>query len=234
MQLLRPLFDAGSFMPHGNCYLWNPGLVRLHVISDLLIAIAYFSIPFTLLDFVRRRKDLPFNWMFICFGIFIVACGLTHVMEIWTLWKPYYWLSGLIKATTAFASVPTAILLIQLVPKALQIPGPSALQSANKDLQRAEKQFRAFLESAPDAFVIVDRQGKIVLVNAQTENLFGWKREELLEQRVDILVPMRFRDAHPRHREEFFAKPKSRAMGGQFGTVRIAQRWDGISGRNQP
>jgi len=56
-------------MPHGRCYLWDPGLMRLHLISDFLIAAAYFIIPFTLVNFVRKRRDLPFNWMFVCFGI---------------------------------------------------------------------------------------------------------------------------------------------------------------------
>jgi signal transduction histidine kinase/CheY-like chemotaxis protein len=110
----------------------------LREISDLLIAAAYFWIPFTLLYFVRRRKDLPFNWMFICFGIFIVACGLTHVMEIWTLWKPYYWISDAVKAITALTSVPTGILLIRLVPQALQIPGPAIFRKEHAARVEAE------------------------------------------------------------------------------------------------
>ena len=82
MQILDALFSSGPFMPHGYCYMWVPGLVWLHVISDSLIALAYLSIPFTLAYFVRRRTDLPFNWMFLCFGVFILACGATHVMEV--------------------------------------------------------------------------------------------------------------------------------------------------------
>ena len=82
MDFLRQLFGAGEFMPHGYCYRWNPGLVWPHAISDSLIALAYLTIPFTLLRFVRKRRDLAFSWMFVTFGAFIVACGATHVMEL--------------------------------------------------------------------------------------------------------------------------------------------------------
>ncbi|HKT74851.1 MAG TPA: ATP-binding protein [Steroidobacteraceae bacterium] len=136
MNLLRQLFSPDGFMPHGMCYLWQPGILALHVTSDALITLAYFSIPFTLLYFVRKRTDLEFNWMFVCFAIFIVACGTTHLLEVWTIWHPAYWLSGMIKAITALASVPTAILLIRLVPDALRLPSPAALQMANVALAR--------------------------------------------------------------------------------------------------
>lgn len=134
---LAAFLSSGDFMPHGHCYLWNPALVWLHVISDALIALAYISIPITLVNFVRKRKDIPFNWMFVCFGIFIIACGATHVMEIWTLWTPTYWLAGVIKAITAAASVPTAILLARLMPKALAMPTLGQWQQAHQELSRA-------------------------------------------------------------------------------------------------
>jgi len=123
-------FNSGPFMPHGGCYLWTTSLIALHAISDGLIVLAYYSIPFTLLYFVRRRKDLKFHWMFVCFAVFILACGTTHLMEIWNIWHANYWLSGLIKAITAAASVPTAFLLMKLIPQALALPSPSALQKA--------------------------------------------------------------------------------------------------------
>ncbi|PYU27578.1 MAG: hypothetical protein DMG32_06270 [Acidobacteria bacterium] len=126
MEMLRHLFSSGDFMPHGFCYLWNPGLVWLHLVSDTLIATSYLSIPVTLIYFVRKRRDLPFHWMFVCFGTFIVACGATHMMEIWNIWHADYWLAGAVKAVTAIASVPTAILLVQLVPNLT-----SALVGAN-------------------------------------------------------------------------------------------------------
>ena len=138
-ELLRRLFSSDGFMPHGHCYLWNPGLLWLHAVSDGLTALAYTSIPFTLVSFARKRRDIPFNWMFFCFGTFIVACGATHVMEIWTLWTPTYWLSGVIKAITAAASVATAVLLVGLVPRALRIPTAQELSKAHADLRTAHE-----------------------------------------------------------------------------------------------
>jgi PAS domain S-box-containing protein len=139
MKILDSLFSSGDFMPHGYCYLWKPGLVWLHVVSDALIALAYFSIPIALIYFIRKRRDLPFNWMFLCFGTFIMACGTTHAMEVWTLWHGTYWLSGGIKAVTAMASVPTAILLVHLVPRALALPSPEAMKLEIAERKRAQQ-----------------------------------------------------------------------------------------------
>ncbi|BCL37707.1 hybrid sensor histidine kinase/response regulator [Nostoc sp. MS1] len=127
--------NSSPFIPHGHCYLWKTDLVWLHIISDGLIALAYYSIPATLFYFVRRRQDLPFYWMFLLFSGFIVACGTTHIMEIWTLWYPTYWTSGFLKAATALISVFTALALIPLVPQALALPSPAQLERANQDLQ---------------------------------------------------------------------------------------------------
>ncbi|HEY9711118.1 MAG TPA: hypothetical protein V6D48_23120, partial [Oculatellaceae cyanobacterium] len=109
---------AEFFIPHGHCYLWKPELVGLHIASDALTALAYYSIPLMLVYFVAKRRDVPFNWIFLLFGAFIIACGTTHIMEIWTLWHPNYWLSGLLKAFTAAVSLYTAYQLVGLLPQA--------------------------------------------------------------------------------------------------------------------
>ena len=121
LDFLAPLFSSDGFMPRGHCYLWQPGVIWLHVTSDAIIALAYTTIPFTLLYFVRRRRGLLFHWIFLCFGVFIVACGATHYLEILTLWAPWYWLYGGVKAITAVASLFTAVLLVRLVPRALAL-----------------------------------------------------------------------------------------------------------------
>ncbi|NJL87141.1 MAG: GHKL domain-containing protein [Leptolyngbyaceae cyanobacterium SM1_1_3] len=132
---LGDLLSSGSFIPHGHCYLWQSGLVGLHVLSDALIAVAYYSIPAMLLYFVRQRRDTPFSWLFVLFSLFIVSCGTTHLMSIWTLWHPTYWLSGLIKATTAGVSMLTATAMVPLIPVALSLPSPEQLKETNAALQ---------------------------------------------------------------------------------------------------
>src|ERR1700712_2286307 len=145
MDFFRWLFGAGDFMSHGHCYLWIPSLVRLHVISDLAIAIAYIAISCTLVLFVRRAPaSIPFHWMFLAFGLFIVACAGTHLMELWTIWVPLYWLSGGVKLITALASVTTAVALPPLIPKARALLRTAALsqqhqgelEASNAALQR--------------------------------------------------------------------------------------------------
>src|SRR5258708_8653677 len=122
LDFLRWLFSTGDFMSHGTCYLWTPGLIRLHLLSDLIIGGSYVAISATLVYLVRRAKnDIPFSWMFLAFGIFIIACGCTHLVEIWTLWTPVYWFAGSGKALTPVASVATAIALPPLIPKSLQL-----------------------------------------------------------------------------------------------------------------
>ena len=128
-------FISGGYEPHGYCLLWQPGLIWTHVISDALIAAAYFSIPLALVRFVRARRDIAFGWIIWLFALFILACGTSHLMGIWNLWHGDYGVEGLVKAITAAASLPTAFLLWRLVPQALAIPSPMQLQSANDALR---------------------------------------------------------------------------------------------------
>jgi signal transduction histidine kinase len=122
------------YVPHGHCYLWQTPLVMLHGVSDLLTAIAYFSIPAMLVYFVRQRQDTPFRRMFLLFGAFILACGVGHVLSLVTLWWPLYWLSGAEKALTAFVSCFTALKLLEWMPQFLALRSPQELETVNRRL----------------------------------------------------------------------------------------------------
>ncbi|MEW5861093.1 MAG: PAS domain-containing protein [Cyanobacteriota bacterium] len=134
-KLLKELFSSGQFIPHGHCYLWQTKLVWLHLVSDLLIAIAYFSIPAMLIYFIHKRRDVPFQGIFALFGAFIILCGTGHLMEIWTLWHPVYWLTGIEQAMTALVSCYTALQMVTLLPQFLALKAPEQLETLNWELQ---------------------------------------------------------------------------------------------------
>ncbi|GAB4430162.1 MAG: response regulator [Cyanobacteria bacterium J069] len=146
---LNALVSSKQYIPHGHCYLWQTPLVSLHVVSDALVAIAYFSIPTILIYFVRKREDLPFPKVFFLFSAFIVLCGIGHLLDIWTLWHPDYWLSGLERALTAFVSCYTALQLVELVPQFLALKSPEQLERLNRQLAQEieqRKQAESMLE----------------------------------------------------------------------------------------
>jgi signal transduction histidine kinase len=146
---LRGMLSSASFLPHSYCYLNNKQLIGLNIGTDGVIWLSYVAISCTLVYLVwRTRREVPFSWMFLAFGLFIVACGFTHFMEIVVLWKPLYWLAGDVKLVTAFASVVTAIALPGLIPQVhkmvvsahLSEERRTQLEKANEELQRISVQ----------------------------------------------------------------------------------------------
>jgi signal transduction histidine kinase/CheY-like chemotaxis protein len=125
------------FMPHGQCFLWQPGVLWLNVGSDVVIMAAYYIISVSLFYLLYKRSDVPFRWMFVLFGLFIFACGTTHLLGAWTVWYPDYWTEGAVKAATATLSLSTGLLLVPLLPKAMALRSPSELERLNANLGTA-------------------------------------------------------------------------------------------------
>ena len=109
-------------------------VIWLHLVSDLLIALAYFSIPIALVYFARRRKDLAHDGMFVLFALFIVLCGITHLFNVWALWRPLYRLDGVVKLLTGVVSAATAVLLWRHMPWALAFPSAADWHAAGREL----------------------------------------------------------------------------------------------------
>jgi len=227
------------FMPHGMCYLWNPRLLALHVVSDAVIALAYFSIPIVLLFFVRKRRDLPFPAVFTMFGLFIVACGITHVLEIWTIWHPAYWLSGSLKALTACVSIATAVLLARIIPQALTIKGRAdlyqQLEKLNATLEQqvlartaklreSERFLHAVADNIPSWVAYWDADARCRFANAASLQWFGRAPESLLGLHIsEVLAPDVFALDEPRIRAVLAGEPQKfeRKMVGPDGSKRV-------------
>jgi signal transduction histidine kinase len=162
ISLLQHVVHSSRYMPHGMCYLWEPDLLWLHVVSDMATGLAYYAIPPALLVLVvRARKQvpdgaayaargLPHEWMFLAFGLFIVACGTTHFFAAWNVWNAHYWAAGGVKAVTAAASIATALALPPLIPRALSLVKEAResevrrvrLEEANRELASLNERLR--------------------------------------------------------------------------------------------
>jgi signal transduction histidine kinase len=144
-------FIPVQFMPHGHCYLWDPWLLRQNVISNALIGLSYYCIPIALIYFVKKRKDLQFNWIFLMFSAFIFACGTTHFISILTIWRPAYRLDASIMSVTAVFSVATLIMLAKLMPQLLKLPSPSMLQ---EHIHRLEQEVHLRIQAETELKVL--------------------------------------------------------------------------------
>jgi PAS domain S-box-containing protein len=243
--MLHGMIEHASYMAHGYCLLWKPWLVALHAGSDFLIFAAYFAIPVAIWIFISKRPNVELRGLARLFAAFILWCGLTHIINLVTLWWPIYEFQGWVKAITAAISVTTAVLIFPLIPKALAIPSPKELQLSNADLAReitahkqtlsqleqardeleqrvaertkelaeATERFRSLFDHAPVAMLMTDRGGELRQVNTAAERLFGYTRDELTGQSVDMLVASAHRQEHQRLRADFHEAPAARPMG---------------------
>jgi PAS domain S-box-containing protein len=178
---LRWLFSS-EFMPHGHCYFWRPGILWLEVVTNAAIGVAYLSISATLVALVRRARDLPFQWVYLAFGVFIVSCGLTHFMDVWVIWRPNYWFDGAVRAVTAVASVGTAILIFPLFPKVIAVSDAARtvrsrglrLEQINAELTTLYEGAReALAEAIPQVVWTATPEGEIDYVNRRWIQHFG-------------------------------------------------------------
>jgi len=193
MQPLINLFGIKDFIPHGYCLAWSPVLLWLHVTSDLLITLAYYSIPLILVYFIRWRKDFPYPWLVTMFAGFIVACGTTHLLSAITIWIPLYWLDGLLKAFTAIISIATAVLMLWVIPRALSLPSAAQLQAeiqqrktAEDALRESENKLATILDSVEACIYIKDCNYQYQYANQPVRELFGKALEDIIGELDDV------------------------------------------------
>lgn len=235
-ELLQYLF-ASDYMPHGHCYQWESDIVWLHAGSDSLIALSYYVIPFLLISFLRRRRDIDFPIMFLMFGAFILLCGTTHLLEVWSIWNGSYRLTGTVKLVTGLTSAATAVMMFIYVPRALTIPSPRQLEDSNaalraeidarkraeSALKRSEEQFRGAFYHAAVGKALVAPNGRWLQVNDALCEIAGYGREELLG--------LRFQDiTHPGDLDEDLEQVQ-RMLSGEIASYQLEKRYVRRDGR---
>ena len=190
--LLTNLFSS-TYLPHGFCFLWNPRLLWLHVVSDSIIALSYITIAVTLAILaVFIRRQMHFQSIFSLFGIFILACGFTHLLDVVVLWRPLYWLQGDMKLLTAFASLITAATLPFFIPQIKALLARAAVSAEN------ERRFLAVAESSLDSIFLLQSvrapSGEIVdfrfvFVNENAARMVSLTRERMIGAQLCELMP---------------------------------------------
>ena len=162
--MFREIIDFLSvegLAPHGFCLSYRPDLLWIHVLSDAVIALSYFTIPVALWYFTVRRQDFKFKWLAVLFGCFIIFCGFTHVFSIWTLWVPDYALEGLVKLMTAAVSIVTAVGVWLLMPSALSLPMRDDVERQNHYLH-ALNRMMATLGGCGEAIVRATNEDQLL------------------------------------------------------------------------
>lgn len=219
-------FFSEEYMPHGHCYLWRPDILWTHVVSDSVIAIAYFSIPLGLVYLKKKRSDIQFSWLLVLFSSFILLCGLTHVYSIYNIWVGSYGGQGVLKAITALASICTAFALIHVLPKVASIPTSEELsaarQSANQEAirriqleaaHREEAHLRDATNASPVGLLVSDERGNITLANNALAELFGYDASELNGQSINMLIDTEATQYHDKLVAQFLkSEETSRVM----------------------
>jgi PAS domain S-box-containing protein len=149
--VFHDVINEAAYMPHGYCLLWQPWLITMHAGSDILIFLAYSAIPLAIWIFLDKRRDVELRSLAILFCAFIFLCGLTHLIEAITLWRPIYQFQAFAKLATALVSITTAILIFPLIPQALAIPSPAQLKRVNDGLEQEAASHRLTLQQLEQA-----------------------------------------------------------------------------------
>ncbi len=241
---LNHLVSTNNYLPHAYCIRWSPSLIWTFAFSDGVIFLSYFSMPVALAYFANRRKDFPYPWLLWFFAAFIMACGLTHLMDAVVLWHPLYELDALLKVVTAVVSVISAVVLWPLMPHALNLPGTKQWREANERLQseiverkRAEEELRlakegtenvlrnermfmaAIVESSEDAIIGETLDGTVTSWNRAAERYFGYSADEITGHSVKSLIPA----DHPDEEEMLLAKIRRGESIKHFETERVCK-----------
>ena len=184
----------------------------MHLVTNLLIGLAYVAISGTLIHMTRKTgRRIPFLWAFVAFGVFIISCGATHFMAALTLWEPAYWMAGGVLWVTALASVGTAVAIPSVVPKVVDlVESAQASEERRRRLLESEERFRNLVGNLQVGVLLMNSRAEIVLANGRAMDLIGLTEDGLLGKApFDDDWDVVYEDGSPFPAEEF---PVARAI----------------------
>jgi PAS domain S-box-containing protein len=211
------LFQS-DLMPHGFCIKWSSDLLSFYVVSDALIFFAYTYIGISLILFAKSHKELEWNMLLWLFAAFILACGVTHLMDIVTFWLPFYWVDATLKGITAIVSVGTVLYLAPRLSMLLNIHSHAEFELVNEEkklredeliIEKHERREIEFLKQTyfehhfaidkAAIFAETDSEGVITFVNEHFCRISGYSKDELIGSTYGLIKS----DMHP---PEFYEK----------------------------
>lgn len=213
IEFFTDLFHFENWPARWDWGTWTEFHGWLYILSDVALWAAFFIFPFLLIKFFKRKPASPIPSVFWLFVAFIITCGLTFFIDLFLFWWPIFHISALLRLLTAIVSWMALFSFYKYIPIALTLRTAEQVEAEVQMHKQMETRFLKLLESAPDAMVITDEQGRIIMVNVQTETIFGYERDEIMGKEVEILIPPRYHNRHVHHRNEFMGNPKVRAMG---------------------
>ncbi len=225
VDFFEQLFSADNWPARWHIGTWTELLGWMYIGSNLAIGAAFFVIAMALVQFLRKKPHLRIPPVYFLFGAFILFNGITSIMDAILFFWPAYRLNAFSQLVLAVLSWITVVAIIKYMPVALRLKTSKEFEEEIIRHTKSELKFMGLLESAPDAKVITDGDGKILMINAQTERLFGFARKEIIGKNVEMLIPERYYEKHIAHRQGYVDDPQIRAWG--VGLDLFAKRKDG-------
>ena len=200
IKFLKSLFESSGFMPRWDCGKWTKSHGWVYILSDINIGISYLAIPLMIIFFIRKRKDLPFPRVFTLFSLFIIFCGLTHLVDAMMFWHPLYRLNAFLLTITAIVSTTTVVVLYKVLPKAFSLKTPKqfqkiideqteALRITNKKLEESEQQFKALINNNPDIIMLMGKDLEYKFVNESLSQVTSRKIEDYIGKKPSDILP---------------------------------------------
>jgi len=170
-----------EFIPNDLMIQQDPLLLWTKILSNAGITAACLALFLALIHFIRNKKELGYPIVFWLLGLCLVAFGLLHIMKIWSLFHPLYWILASIEACTAAIAILSAMALWPLVPKTLKLRSTEELETAHQKLRESEEQFHLLISGIKDyAIIMLDPQGTIMTWNDGAERIQGYKEDEIV------------------------------------------------------